>query len=67
MTVTSIKAFEHIWFPYIAKCWPFWDTGQIYNKDWETNDYYDNIILILLVWTSENLYVEWSLSWHHSH
>ena len=26
MTVTSTQAFEYIWFPYIAKCWPFWDT-----------------------------------------
>ena len=26
MTVTSTQAFEHIWFPYIAKRWPFRDT-----------------------------------------
>ena len=30
---------------------------QIYNKDCETYDYYDYIILILLVWASENLYI----------
>ena len=30
---------------------------QIYGKDCETTDCYDNIILILLVWASENLYI----------
>ena len=57
MAVTSTKASEHIWFTDITKCCPFWQTkNQISNKDCKTNDYYDDSILILLVWAIQNLY-----------
>ena len=68
-----ISSFEGLFFQYVNDCdvYPGFRAylvslycqvlailrHQTYNKDCETNDYYDNIILILLVWASENLYI----------